>query len=137
MKHIKFILIGVFFGLLIVKSEALSWYRIQEMFRLQSIHMFGIFGSTIAVGALTVFLIRRYQLKTINGDTISLKKAPSKTRANVLGGLLFGFGWVLSGCCIAPIFALMGAGQAAAFFIFPGSLAGVWTYGLLKNKLPH
>ena len=137
MKWMKYILIGFFFGVLIVKSEALSWFRIQEMFRFQSFHMFGIFGSAIAVGAVTVWLIRKYKLKTMEGEAIELGKKPLQPRAQLLGGIMFGFGWVLTGCCIAPIFALAGTGYQAPIFILGGALLGVWTYGLVREKLPH
>ncbi len=137
MKQTKFLLAGMFFGLLIIKSEALSWFRIQEMFRFQSIHMFGIFGTAILVGSISVYAIKSLQLKTIEGELITLKKKPLKPRAQIFGGLLFGFGWVLTGLCIAPVYALIGTGYAASFLILFGALAGVFVYGWSKNKLPH
>ncbi|MCB0631180.1 MAG: DUF6691 family protein [Saprospiraceae bacterium] len=137
MKTIKFLLAGMFFGMLIVKSEALSWFRIQEMFRFQSIHMFGIFGSAILVGLITVILVKKYHLKTFSGQPITLEKKPLQVKAQIIGGLLFGFGWVLTGLCVAPIYALMGLGYFAAFPIFIGTLAGVYAYGSIRSKLPH
>ena len=137
MNQFKFLVTGIFFGLLIVKSEALSWFRIQEMFRFQSIHMFGIFGTAILVGALTVIAIRKFHLKTLSGEAIKLEKKPLLVKAQVLGGLLFGFGWVLTGLCVAPIYALLGTGYLAALPILAGALAGVYVYGLSKDKLPH
>lgn len=137
MQQSKFLLTGIFFGFLIVKSEALTWFRIQEMFRFQSIHMFGIFGSSILVGLCTVFLIKKFKLKSIEGEPIHLEKKPLQVKAQVFGGLLFGIGWVLTGLCVAPIYALLGIGYAAALFIFMGALVGVWVYGMSRDKLPH
>ncbi len=137
MQHAKFLLSGFFFGVLIVKSEALTWFRIQEMFRFQSLHMFGIFGSAVLVGTVTVQLIRRYQLKTFDGVPIEITPKPLYWRAQTIGGLLFGFGWVLTGLCVAPIYALLGTGHPAALLIFFGALTGVFTYGVLKKRLPH
>ena len=137
MKQTKFLLAGMFFGLLIIKSEALSWFRIQEMFRFQSIHMFGIFGTAILVGALTVFFIKTLQLKTVQGEPIVLKRKALQPKAQIFGGLLFGFGWVLTGLCVAPIYALLGTGYAASLLILFGALAGVYAYAWSKNKLPH
>lgn len=137
MKQSRFLLYGIFFGFLIVKSEALTWYRIQEMFRFQSIHMFGIFGTAILVGLLSVFLIKKFNLKTVDGQPIHLEKKPLQVKAQIIGGLLFGFGWVLTGLCVAPLYALLGIGYGAAIFIFIGALAGVWVYGMSRDKLPH
>ena len=137
MNQIKFLIAGIFFGFLIVKSEALTWFRIQEMFRFQSFHMFGIFAMSILVGGITVFGIKRYHLKTFSGETILLKKKPLHPKAQIFGGLLFGFGWVFTGLCVAPIYALLGTGYFAPILILIGALSGVFTYGFLKNKLPH
>lgn len=137
MKNLKFLLIGLYFGVLIVKSEALSWYRIQEMFRLQSFHMFGIFGSAVLIGSVTVFLIKRYRLRTNSGEPILLQKKPLQPTAHIIGGVLFGFGWALTGLCIAPVFALLGTGALAAIPIFLGAVFGVYLYGLFRHRLPH
>lgn len=137
MQYLKFLISGLLFGMLIVKSEALSWFRIQEMFRFQSFHMFGIFTSAIAVGLLTVTLIKKYQLRTWSGETITLKQKPLRVKAHIIGGLLFGSGWVLTGLCVAPIYALLGTGSVAALLIFAGALGGVFAYGALKEHLPH
>ncbi len=137
MKNLKFLLAGMYFGALIVKSEALSWFRIQEMFRLQSFHMFGIFGSAVLVGSLTVLLVKRFQLQTFSGQNIIIQKKPLQPTAHVIGGVLFGFGWVLTGLCVAPIFALMGTGYMAALPILVGALFGVYVYGRFREHLPH
>lgn len=127
----------MYFGVLIVKSEALSWFRIQEMFRLQSFHMFGIFGSAVLVGSLTVLFVKRFQPETFSGQTVSLKKKPLFPTAHIIGGVLFGFGWVLTGLCVAPIFALLGTGYLASIPILIGALAGVYVYGNIRARLPH
>lgn len=137
MKNLKFLILGIYFGVLIIKSEALSWFRIQEMFRLQSFHMFGIFGSAVLVGGLTVILIKRFQLKTVNGQEVVIQKKPLQPTAHIIGGVLFGFGWVLTGLCVAPVFALLGTGYVAALPIFLGALAGVYVYGRFRESLPH
>ena len=137
MKNLKFLILGTYFGVLIIKSEALSWFRIQEMFRLQSFHMFGIFGSAVLVGGLTVILIKRFQLKTVNGQEVIIQKKPLQPTAHIIGGVLFGFGWVLTGLCVAPVFALLGTGYVAALPIFLGALAGVYIYGRFRESLPH
>ena len=133
----KFLITGIFFGFLIVKSEALSWFRIQEMFRFQAIHMFGIFAMAILVGVTTVYLIKKYHLTTWEGEPIKLAQKPLRIKAQLIGGLLFGFGWVLTGLCIAPIYALLGTGSLAALLILLSALFGVFTYGTLRDKLPH
>ena len=137
MKNLKFLIIGMYFGVLIIKSEALSWFRIQEMFRLQSFHMYGIFGSAVLVGSITVFLIRKYQLRTFSGQDVILQKKPLQPTAHIIGGVLFGFGWVLTGLCVAPIFALVGTGYIAAAPILMSTLLGVYVYGQFRESLPH
>ena len=137
MKYIKFLLFGFIFGIAIAKSEAMTWYRIQEMFRFQSFHMYGIFASAIAVGALTVFLIKKYNLKTSSDEEIILKTKPLNKKGNIIGGILMGFGWALTGCCVAPMYVLTGYGSIAGIAILFSTFAGVWTYGELREKLPH
>jgi uncharacterized membrane protein YedE/YeeE len=137
MKYIKFLVFGFVFGIAIFKSEAMTWFRIQEMFRFQSFHMYGIFASAIAVGALTVFLIKKFQLNSVDGEPIILKKKPLNKGGNVIGGLLFGCGWALTGCCIAPMYILAGYGSIAGLVILISAFIGVWVYGELREKLPH
>jgi uncharacterized protein len=134
--NIKFGIAGILFGILLVKSEVISWFRIQEMFRLQSFHMYGIIGSAIAVGMLSVFLIKKFNIKTIDGETINLE--PKKfNKGQIYGGLLFGFGWALTGACPGPLFAQIGTGATVIIVSLFFAILGTWVYGKLRNKLPH
>jgi len=137
MKNLKFILLGILFGIILVKSEVISWFRIQEMFRFESFHMFGIIGSAVVVGALSILLIKKFNVKSIDGQEINPKAKPFNKKGNILGGIIFGLGWGLIGACPGPLYAILGAGYT--YFIIPiiGALIGVITYGLLKAKLPH
>jgi uncharacterized protein len=133
---LSFVFAGVVFGILLVKGEIVSWFRIQEMFRFQSFHMYGVMGSAVVVGIISVLLIKRFRVRAINGEPITF--TPRKfTRGNVYGGLLFGFGWALTGACPGPLFALMGTGAYVFAIVFLSALAGTWVYGLMRDKLPH
>jgi hypothetical protein len=134
--HLQYLLAGAAFGVVLVKSEVVSWFRIQEMFRLQSFHLFGIMGSAIAVGMLSVWLIRKFGVKTLAGEPIVLGKK-SFHQGQVYGGLLFGFGWAMTGACPGPLFAQIGAGAVVVTVTLLGALAGTWVYGSLRDKLPH
>lgn len=132
---IKYLIMGIFFGLVLVKSEVLSWFRIQEMFRLQSFHMFGVIGSAVVVGMISVFLIKKFNIKTIYGEKIVI---PDKTfnKGQIYGGLIFGFGWALTGACPGPLFAQIGTGALVVTATLVSAIAGTWVYGLLRDKLP-
>ena len=134
--NLKYLTFGVLFGIILIKSEVISWFRIQEMFRLQSFHMFGVIGSAVVVGAISVFLIKKFNIKTINGETIIL---PNKTfnKGQIYGGLLFGFGWAMTGACPGPLFAQLGYGATAVSVTILMALAGTWVYGKFREKLPH
>lgn len=134
--YIKFLALGVLFGIILVKSEVISWFRIQEMFRLQSFHMYGVIGSAVVTGILSVQLIRRLGIKTISGEKIEL---PQKKfhKGQIFGGLLFGFGWALTGACPGPMFAQIGAGALVVSVTLLSAIAGTWVYGRLREKLPH
>lgn len=134
--NLKYAVAGMLFGILLVKSEVISWYRIQEMFRLQSFHMYGVIGSAVAVGAISVFLIKTLKIKTIYGEPIEFS-AKKLHKGNVIGGLLFGLGWALTGACPGPLFAQIGAGSLVTILTLLSALAGTWVYGLLREKLPH
>jgi hypothetical protein len=136
MKNIKFLILGAIFGIILVKAEVVSWFRIQEMFRFESFHMYGIIGSAIVVGALSIIIIKKLKVKTITGEDINPKAKPLK-KSNFIGGVFFGLGWALIGACPGPLYALIGAGNT--IFILPviGAFIGVILYGALKNKLPH
>jgi uncharacterized membrane protein YedE/YeeE len=134
--NLKYLVFGLLFGIVLIKSEVVSWYRIQEMFRLQSFHMFGVIGSAVVVGAISVFIIKKFKIKTINGEEILL---PNKTfnKGQIYGGLLFGFGWAMTGACPGPLFAQLGYGAAAISVTILMSIAGTWVYGKVREKIPH
>ena len=137
MKQLKFILLGVFFGILFTKSEVISWYRIQEMFRFQSFHMYGIIGSAVVLGALGTALVKRWRLKDLYGNRIVLQDKARTWPRYLIGGTIFGLGWALTGACPGPMFALVGAGHPVFLVVIASALAGTWTYGALRDKLPH
>lgn len=130
--------VGMYLGLVLTKSEAISWFRIQEMFRFQSFHMYGIIASAVVVAALSLVIIRRFSVRTLGGQAIALepKKMGSGTRY-WLGGSIFGFGWALTGACPGPLFALLGAGVPVMAVAIVSALAGTWVYGHLRPRLPH
>jgi uncharacterized membrane protein YedE/YeeE len=133
---IKYLVAGAWFGLLLVKSEVISWFRIQEMFRLQSFHMYGIIGSAILVGMLSLRVIRKLGIRTIYGEPIVV--APKKFhKGTIYGSLLFGFGWAMTGACPGPLYAQLGTGMLVIGITILSALAGTWVYGLLRSKLPH
>ena len=134
--NLKYLVFGMFFGIVLIKAEVVSWYRIQEMFRLQSFHMFGVIGSAVAVGALSVFLIKKLKIKTIQGEEILL---PEKTfnKGQIYGGLLFGFGWAMTGACPGPLFAQLGYGATTIIVTILSAIAGTWVYGKIREQLPH
>jgi uncharacterized membrane protein YedE/YeeE len=136
LQNIKYLLAGMLFGILLIKAEVVSWYRIQEMFRFQSFHMYGVIGSAVAVGALSVWLIKRLNLKTFSGELIRIQNRKFH-KGTIYGGLLFGFGWALTGACPGPLFALIGNGAYVFAVSLLSAVAGTWVYGAIRNKLPH
>jgi len=138
MRFLPYLLAGLAFGFVMIKSEAASWYRIMEMFYFQSFHMFGIMASAIATGLTGVLLLKRYgRLLTLGGEPIVIpQKAPGRYNY-IFGGLIFGLGWGIIGLCPGPIFALVGMGSIGALAALAGALHGTWLYGLVKNRLPH
>jgi uncharacterized membrane protein YedE/YeeE len=137
MKGFRFLLAGVIFGIIMVKSEAVSWYRIQEMFRFQSFHMYGIIGTAVVIGVISVYLIKRFKLKDAQGDEIIIPDKDKQWTKYILGGLIFGLGWALTGACPGPMFVNIGYGYIAMIVVVIGALAGTYLYGLLRDKLPH
>jgi uncharacterized membrane protein YedE/YeeE len=134
--NFKYTAVGIVFGLVFVKAEIISWYRIQEMFRLQSFHMYGIIGTAVVVGAISVWLIRKFNIKTIYGEKIEFH--PKKfNKGQIYGGLLFGLGWALTGACPGPLFAQIGTGSLVILIVVLSAIAGTWTYGYLRERLPH
>lgn len=130
----KYLLVGMLFGIVFVKAEIISWFRIQEMFRLQSFHMYGIIGSAVAVGALSVFLIKKLNIKTIDGEEI-LIASKSFHKGQIIGGLLFGIGWAITGACPGPLYALIGAGYPSIIIALLSAIAGTWVYGRFQKSL--
>ena len=133
---LKYTFIGMLFGIVFVKAEIISWFRIQEMFRLQSFHMYGVIGTAVVVGAISVFLIKKFKVKTIHGEEIKIADKEFN-KGQIYGGLLFGFGWALTGACPGPLFAHIGAGFYAVLVVILSAIAGTWTYGYFREKLPH
>ena len=134
--NIKYLLVGVVFGIVFVKAEIISWFRIQEMFRLQSFHMYGVIGSAIAVAMLSVWLIKKFNVKTIAGETVRIN-VKKFNKGQIYGGLIFGFGWAITGACPGPLFAQIGGGATVVIITLISAVGGTWVYGRFKEKLPH
>jgi hypothetical protein len=132
---LKYTLAGIVFGIILIKSEVISWYRIQEMFRLQSFHMYGVIGSAVATGMLSIFLIRKFNIKTISGEPIVIENKPF-SKGQIYGGLLFGLGWAITGACPGPLYAQVGLGYTVILVVVASAVLGVWVYGLLSKRLP-
>lgn len=137
MNYLKYLLVGIVFGIVMVKSEAVSWYRIYEMFHFQSFHMYGIIGTAVVVGTLGIQLIKKKNIKDFKGNTIHIAPKEEGFTRYLVGGTLFGLGWGLVGTCPGPIFVLIGAGFYPVIIILIGALLGTFLYGLVKDKLPH
>ena len=134
--NLKFTIAGILFGIILVKSEVISWFRIQEMFRLQSFHMYGVIGSAIIVGIISVFIIKKFKIRSAEGEEIRFE--PKKfNKGQIYGGLLFGFGWALTGACPGPLFAQIGTGATVIIVTLFSAIVGTWVYGFLREKLPH
>jgi uncharacterized membrane protein YedE/YeeE len=136
-KIFKFLIVGFVFGVVLTKSEAISWYRIYEMFQFQSFHMFGIIGVAVATGIAGIQLIKRKNIKALDGKKIEILDKESGTMRYILGGTAFGLGWGLVGSCPGPIFILLGAGFWNILWVLLGALMGTFVYGILIKKLPH
>lgn len=134
--NLKYLVVGVFFGLVFVKAEVVSWFRIQEMFRFQSFHMYGIIGSAVVVGMISVWLIKKLNIKTIYGEKITFHPK-TFNKGQIIGGLLFGFGWSITGACPGPLFAQIGTGVFVVIITLLSAIAGTWIYGRYRDKLPH
>ena len=134
--NFKYLIVGILFGIIFVKSEVISWFRIQEMFRFQSFHMYGIIGSAIVVGMISVFLIKKFNIKTIYGEAIKI--TPKEfNKGQIYGGLIFGFGWAMTGACPGPLFAQIGTGALVIIVTLLSAIAGTWVYGYFRERLPH
>ena len=137
MKFLKFLIVGIFFGIVLVKSEAVSWYRIFEMFKFQSFHMYGIIGSAVVLGILFLWIFRKFRVKSIEGKTINLPAKEKSFTRYILGGTIFGLGWALAGACPGPMYILLGTGVTSMLLVIASAILGTFIYGVLKNKLPH
>lgn len=133
---LKYVVVGMGFGIIFVKAEIISWFRIQEMFKLQSFHMYGVIGSAVVVGVVSVAIIKKFNLKTFQGEKIVIIPK-SFSKGQVYGGLLFGLGWAMTGACPGPLFAQIGTGMISVLVVIASALLGTWTYGYFKEKLPH
>ncbi|HNP54035.1 MAG TPA: YeeE/YedE thiosulfate transporter family protein [Ferruginibacter sp.] len=133
--HIPYLLYGMFFGIILIKSEVISWFRIQEMFRLQSFHMYGVIGSAVVVGMISVWLIKRFKIKSFQGEEIVFTPK-SFNKGQIYGGLLFGLGWGITGACPGPMYAQIGYGAWVSIITLLSAIAGTWLYGRLREKLP-
>ncbi|MEH6408149.1 MAG: DUF6691 family protein [Leeuwenhoekiella sp.] len=137
MKTLVYLVIGIFFGIIMYKSEAASWFRIYEMFEFGSFHMYGIMGSALAIGVIGVQLIKKFKIKALGGTEMSLKPKEMGLYRYIIGGIIFGLGWALAGACPGPMYVLAGAGYISILVVIFGALLGTFVYGLVKNKLPH
>lgn len=137
MKSIKAIFIGILFGIILIKSEAVSWFRIQEMFHFESFHMYGIIGSAIITGAISLLVIKKTKMRSLTGDKINPQPQPLKKFSNFIGGILFGFGWALLGACPGPLYGLLGLGYSIILVPICSAILGVVCYALVRDKLPH
>lgn len=137
MKNIKFLIVGTLFGIIMFKSEAASWYRIQEMFRFQAFHMYGIIGLAVAIGIPVVAIIKAKQLKDYSGQEIVFKSKSWSIPRYLIGGAIFGLGWALSGACPGPIVVNMGVGYLGYAVVLVSAVLGTLLYGVIRDKLPH
>lgn len=137
MKKVIYLIIGILFGIVLVKSEVVSWFRIQEMFRFQFFFMYGVIGSAIGVGTITILMIKKLNIRTLSGEEINITSKTVLWKANLLGGIIFGMGWAMTGACPAPIYALIGKGITVFILMLLSVYLGTYVYGSFKSKFPH
>ncbi|GAA4272873.1 DUF6691 family protein [Aquimarina gracilis] len=137
MRSIIYLAIGIFFGIVLFKSEAASWFRIYEMFQFGSFHMYGIIGSAVGLGSIAIQIIKKFKIKSIYGEAINIPPKERSFTRYLVGGILFGLGWALAGACPGPMFVLAGAGYIPILVVIASSILGTFIYGLVRNKLPH
>lgn len=137
MKGIIFFLIGIFFGITMTKSEAISWFRIYEMFRFESFHMYGIIGSAVVFGSITIYLMKILKVKVAGGGYVNYTPLPLNLKRHIISGTIFGLGWALVGACPGPMFVLAGNGYFFILVVIAGAVFGTYSYGMIKHKLPH
>jgi uncharacterized protein len=134
--NFKYLIVGLLFGVVFVKAEVVSWFRIQEMFRLQSFHMYGIIGSAVMVAMLSIWLIKKFGVKTLSGEPIAIKPKEFN-KGQIYGGILFGLGWAVTGACPGPLFAQIGTGATVVVVTLISAIFGTWVYGKFRDRLPH
>ena len=137
MRSLSYLLIGIFFGITMFKSEASSWFRIYEMFKFDAFHMYGIIGTAVVLGVIIVAVIKRFRVKSFYGEPIEFAPKDKSIPRYIIGGFIFCLGWGLASACPRPLFTLTGAGYLPVFIVILGAVAGTWVYGLVKDKLPH
>lgn len=137
MKNIVFLIVGIWFGIVMTKSEAISWFRIHEMFRFESIHMYGIIGVAVILGATAIFLLKKFKVKTLSGEPVSYTPMELNVKRYLLSGTIFGLGWAIVGACPGPMYVLVGQGYWFIIVIMLSAILGTYTYGAVRDKLPH
>jgi uncharacterized membrane protein YedE/YeeE len=137
MRYLKFLLVGVLFGIVLSKAEIISWYRIYEMFRFESFHMYGVIGSAVLIGIVMVQVMKRIEFKGTHGEQVQFVPKTFSVPRYLFGGILFGLGWAMIGACPGPIFILLGKGVVSILVVILGALIGTLLYGIWKHKLPH
>ena len=136
-RHIAFFLVGIFFGIVMFKSEAVSWFRIHEMFRFESFHMYGIIGTAVIFSATMLWILKRMKFKTLDGKQLSYDFLPLNITRHLVAGTIFGLGWGLIGACPGPMYVLLGSGYSIFWVVIPSAVLGAYLYGLVRDKLPH
>lgn len=136
-KYISYLSIGTLFGIIMTKSQAISWYRIYEMFRFDSFHMYGIIGSAVTLGIISVALIKKYKVKTTEGTPVTFSPKNMSIPRYLIGGTIFGLGWAMAGACPGPVYTLIGNGYSVILVVLASALLGTLTYGILRSRLPH
>ena len=136
-KYVPFFVVGIFFGIVLTKSEVISWYRIYEMFHFNAFHLYGVIGSAVVVGIIGTAIIKRRHLKSATGDSITFTPKDRSIARYLLGGTIFGLGWAMVGACPGPIYTLIGYGYSVIVVVLLSAIVGTWVCGLVKNKLPH
>lgn len=137
MKYIKYLLVGILFGITLSKAEVISWFRIYEMFKLQSFHMYGVIGSAVAIGIVIIHFFKTEKIKTMNGKAIMVEPKKKGISRNLIGGIIFGLGWALGGSCPGPMYILVGKGVVSILVVLFGAHLGAFLYHAVKHKLPH
>ena len=137
MRGVVYLFIGILLGTVMYKSEAASWFRIYEMFNLDSFHMYGIIGSALIIGIIVVQTIKRFKIRSFYGEEINFIPKNKSFSRYMFGGIIFGLGWALVGACPGPIFTLIGAGFFSILVVLVASILGTFLYGIVKDKLPH